>query len=91
MRSSLDAAESDFDFDAAVKLYNALATEAACSASYFDGAIDALAWLKTCSASNFVTSAVEQEVLDAWATSSQGRLICGSPGLITESFLLSFL
>lgn len=75
---------SVFDFDAAVRLYNALATEAACSASYFDGAIETLAWLKTCRASNFITSAVEQEVLDAWAQSPQGRLICGRPGLMTE-------
>ena len=30
----------DFDFEAAVRLYNALATEAACSASYFDRAIE---------------------------------------------------
>lgn len=45
-----------------------LATEAACSASYFDGAIETLSWLKTCRASNFITSAVEQEVLDAWRT-----------------------
>lgn len=74
----------DFDLDAAVKLYNALATEAACSASYFDGAIETLAWLKTCGASNFITSAVEQEVLDAWAYSPQGRLICSRSGPITE-------
>ncbi|MBP9093309.1 hypothetical protein KBI23_19965, partial [bacterium] len=79
-----ELAAPDFNFDAAVRLYNALATEAACSASYFDGAIETLVWLKTCSASNFITSAVEQEVLDAWADSSQGRLISCRPGLITE-------
>lgn len=91
-RTSLDVAmhsidepvASVFDFDAAVRLYNALATEAACSASYFDGAIETLAWLKTCRASNFITSAVEQEVLDAWSYSPQGQLICGRTGLITE-------
>ena len=92
MRSSLDATVHSidepvapgFDLDVAARLYNVLATEAACSASYFDGAIETLAWLKTCRASNFITSAVEQEVLDAWAQSPQGRQICGRPGLITE-------
>jgi hypothetical protein len=74
----------DFDFEAAVRLYNALATAAASSVSYFDGAIETLTWLKTCRASNFITSAVEQEVLDAWAQSPQGRLICSQSGPVTE-------
>lgn len=75
---------SDLDLEAAVRLYNALATEAACSANYFDGAIETLTWLKTCRAGNFITSAVEQEVLDAWSYSSQGRQICSQSGAITE-------
>jgi hypothetical protein len=91
-RSSLDATvhsidelvAPDFDFEAAVRLYNALATDAASSASYFDGAIETLTWLKTCRASNFITSAVEQDVLDAWAYSPQGRQICSRSGPITE-------
>ncbi len=74
----------DLDLEPAVKLYNALATEAACSASYFDGAIETLTWLKTCSVSSFITSAVEQEVLDAWAYSPQGRQICSQSGPISE-------
>ncbi len=81
-RRSHDA--SDLDLEAAVRLYNALATEAACSASYFDGAIEILTWLKTCRASNFITSAVEQEVLNAWAYSPQGRQICSRSGPISE-------
>lgn len=91
-RSSLDAAMHSideqvapgFDFEAAVRLYNALATDAASSASYFDGAIETLTWLKTCRASNFITSAVEQAVLDAWACSPQGRQICSRSGPIAE-------
>lgn len=81
-RSSQDA--TDLDLEAAVRLYNDLATEAACSTSYFDGAIETLSWLKTCRASNFITSAVEQDVLDAWAYSPQGRQICSRSGAITE-------
>jgi len=81
-RSSHDA--TDLELEAAVRLYNTLATEAACSASYFEGAIETLTWLKTCQASNFITSAVEQEVLDAWAQSPQGRQICSRAGAITE-------
>lgn len=81
-RSSQDA--TDLDLEAAVRLYNDLATEAACSTSYFDGAIETLSWLKTCRASNFITSAVEQDVLDAWAYSPQGRQICSCSGAITE-------
>jgi hypothetical protein len=77
-------AATDLDLEAAVRLYNAVATEAACSASYFDGAIETLSWLKTCRASNFITSAVEQEVLDAWAYSPQGRQICSRSGPISE-------
>ncbi len=91
-RSSLGAAMHSideqvapgFDFEAAVRLYNALATDAASSASYFDGAIETLTWLKTCRASNFITSAVEQAVLDVWAYSPQGRQICSRSGPITE-------
>jgi|GEM_PF-1607322 len=75
---------TDLDLEAAERLYNALATEAACSTSYFDGAIETLSWLKTCRASNFITSAVEQEVLDAWAYSPQGRQICSRSGPISE-------
>ena len=81
-RSRQDA--TDLDLEAAVRLYNDLATAAACSASYFDGAIETLSWLKTCRASNFITSAVEQEVLDAWVYSPQGRQICSRSGAISE-------
>ncbi len=75
---------SGIDIEAASRLYNQLASEAAHSASYFDGALDLLRWLRTCKASSFITSAVEQEVLDDWARSAQGRKVSGKPGLITE-------
>lgn len=75
---------SGMDIEAASRLYNQLASEAAHSASYFDGALDLLRWLRTCKASSFITSAVEQEVLDEWARSAQGRKVSGKPGLITE-------
>ncbi len=58
--------------EAAASLYNDIATEAARSAGYFSGAIKTLARLKTSGTKNFITSAVEQEVLDQWLHGEQG-------------------
>ena len=63
------------DVETAANFYNVLATEAAKSCTYFDGAIQLLQDLHAAGAKNFITSAVEQAVLDAWATSLQGALI----------------
>lgn len=60
--------------EAAASFYNILATEAANSCTYFDGAIELLADLQAAGAKNFITSAVDQPVLDAWKTSTQGSL-----------------
>lgn len=59
----------------AASFYHVLATEAAKSCSYFDGAVQLLKELHAHGARNFITSAVEQSVLDAWANSEQGALI----------------
>jgi hypothetical protein len=63
------------DIEAAASFYNVLATEAAKSCTYFEGAIQLLQDLRAAGAQNFITSAVEQSVLDDWAGSSQGSLI----------------
>ncbi len=59
--------------DAAAAFYNELATVAAESCSYFDGAVDLLAELQKVGAYSYITSAVEQEVLDKWAQSPQEK------------------
>lgn len=63
------------DIDAASSYYNLLATEAALDAHYFDGAIDLLRDLHLSGAKNFITSAVEQTVLDSWSLTEAGQLI----------------
>lgn len=63
------------DVDQAADFYNQLATEAALGASFFDGAEALLKDLCQCGVSNYITSAVEQHVLDAWAISQQGTRI----------------
>ncbi len=68
------------DVDAGAAFYNELATLAAASCSYFEGAVDLLADLQKVGAYSYITSAVEQEVLDKWAQSPQGKLI--SPNLM---------
>ncbi|PZM80834.1 MAG: hypothetical protein DKT66_16465 [Candidatus Melainabacteria bacterium] len=68
------------DVDAAASFYNELATVAAESCSYFDGAIELLGDLQKAGVYSYITSAVEQEVLDRWAQSPQGKLI--SPKLM---------
>lgn len=66
--------------DAAAAFYNELATLAADSCSYFDGAVDLLSDLQKAGAYSYITSAVEQEVLDKWSQSPQGKVI--SPKLM---------
>lgn len=66
--------------DAAAGFYNDLATVAAESCSYFDGAVELLDDLHKAGVYSYITSAVEQEVLDKWAQSAQGKLI--SPKLM---------
>jgi len=66
--------------DAAAGFYNDLATVAAESCSYFDGAVELLDDLHKSGVYSYITSAVEQEVLDKWAQSAQGKLI--SPKLM---------
>lgn len=63
------------DIDGAANYYNVLATEAAASADYFPGTEDLLRDLHRAGAQNFITSAVEQEVLDAWHMSPAGKRI----------------
>lgn len=63
------------DVETAASYYNLLATEAASSTSYFNGAPELLRDLQNSGVQNFITSAVEQEVLDSWGHSQQGRKI----------------
>ena len=58
--------------------YNQLAGQAAVGCSYFAGINDLLCQLRQCGALNFVTSAVEQSVLDDWSQSAQGTSLMGS-------------
>lgn len=60
--------------DEAVEAYNQIATAAAATCDYFDGAPNLLRDLHQSGVKNFITSAVEQPVLDRWLTTSQGRL-----------------
>ena len=60
------------DVAAAAAYYNELAGKAAESCAYFSGACELVGRLKAAGALNFITSAVEQSVLDQWAKSVQG-------------------
>lgn len=62
------------DVAAAAAYYNKLAGESATQCRYFPGACGLLKQLRELGALNFITSAVEQPVLDAWAESQQGKL-----------------
>jgi phosphoglycolate phosphatase-like HAD superfamily hydrolase len=62
------------DVDAASVYYNALASEAAAAANYFTGAFDLLRDLQSAGVQNFITSAVEQDVLDTWSQGQQGLM-----------------
>ncbi|MBI5172064.1 MAG: hypothetical protein HY986_04205 [Candidatus Melainabacteria bacterium] len=53
-------------------LYNQLCAVAGSKCQYFPGAIDLLKDLQQAGVQNFISSALEQEVLDHWLTSKQG-------------------
>lgn len=63
------------DIDQAASFYNQLTTQVAAHAPYFEGAIDLVESIHRSGTHNFITSAVKQEVLDAWSQSEQGALI----------------
>lgn len=63
------------DIAAAAAFYNQLAASAASNCNYFPAACDLVARLANSGVLNFITSAVEQNVLDDWAKTSQGRLV----------------
>lgn len=52
--------------------YNQLATQAAKSCTYFAGALELLKDMEAVGARHFITSAVQQPILDAWLQSQQG-------------------
>jgi phosphoglycolate phosphatase-like HAD superfamily hydrolase len=63
------------DVETAAGYYNVLASEAATVAKYFTGAAELLRDLQSAGVQNFITSAVEQDVLDTWSHSQQGLTI----------------
>ncbi|MBX9669764.1 MAG: hypothetical protein K2X93_19225 [Candidatus Obscuribacterales bacterium] len=66
------------NIDNAAAFYNAVATEAALSTDYFPGVEELVSDLTEAGCHNFITSAVEQEVLNAWSRSEQGQRIARS-------------
>ncbi len=84
MTLMLASRQSSAFVEGATRLYNEIASEAGISAKYFDGVLDLLTWLQSQQIESFITSAVEQEVLDTWAAGEQGQLLCGQPKLIAE-------
>ncbi len=63
------------DVEGAAAFYNLLATEAALGAEYFPGAVELLTRLADAGCQNFITSAIEQDVIDTWSRSAQGQEI----------------
>jgi phosphoglycolate phosphatase-like HAD superfamily hydrolase len=63
------------DVQSAAGFYNDLASAAARSSKYFTGAVDLLADLQAARGKNFITSAVEQDVLDLWRMTPQGQQV----------------
>lgn len=63
------------DIDQAASFYNELATSAAARACYFAGTPQLLESVSNSGAANFITSAVEQDILENWAHSTQATLI----------------
>jgi len=61
------------DVHAAARYYNQLATAAAQACQPFPGAVELLAELKSRGVHSFITSAVEQELMDMWSESSDGQ------------------
>jgi phosphoglycolate phosphatase-like HAD superfamily hydrolase len=65
------------DVAAAAGYYTELAGDAAKYCSYFNGACELIEHLKSRGVLNFISSAVEQTVLDAWAQSEQAKPLVG--------------
>lgn len=63
------------DVVAATQYYNMLASNAGEHARFFDGVIELLRDLQTAGVCSFITSAVDQAVLDQWQLSDQGNLV----------------
>ena len=63
------------DVGRGTEVYNTLATCAGALCEYFNGAPELLEALLSAGNDNFITSAVEQEILDSWHGSAQGRVI----------------
>lgn len=61
------------DVEAAANYYTELASKAASYCSYFDGACELVKQLHGAGILNFITSAVEQSVLDLWVESAQAQ------------------
>lgn len=66
------------NIEAAVDLYNQIASDAALKYPYFDGTKQLLEKTKELGCLNFITSAVEQNVLDEWSKTEQARSIASS-------------
>lgn len=65
------------DIKDATALYNLLAIRAGEQCNFFPGASQLVADICEAGHSNFITSAIEQEVLDAWSASPQGMEVRG--------------
>lgn len=63
------------DVDSAADFYNILVADAARHADYFKGTAELLSDLQNGGIKNFITSAVEQKILDEWLLGRQGREI----------------
>jgi hypothetical protein len=63
------------DVESAAQYYNQLASNAGSRCAYFAGACDLVKQLHGDGVMNFITSAVDQPVLDSWSTSEQGQLV----------------
>ena len=63
------------DVQAATEFYNNLSAEAGGRCQYFAGALELLQRSCEVGVLNFITSAVEQTVLDRWSVSDQGRSV----------------
>ncbi len=62
------------DVDAAARYYQQLADAAGQRCNYFEYACEVLQTVQSMGGLNFITSAVNQDALDRWASTEQGRL-----------------
>lgn len=63
------------DVNGAADRYALVATDAAAHCEYFPGTIELVRNLHSSGVHQFITSAVDQSVLDAWADSAQGHVL----------------